>query len=438
MFNDERINLECGRIYRKGILFAVLVTLLYVVSRTISLIIEGKFHSVVTYTEAMILILGIGFLLVGSVRFGKGGDERTAFERYTFYKKAGISFIIAVFGTYILTIPFTTAEMLGGQYYNHLLILLEVLGYLYIFYAFKTSEININYSFIAEESSVYYRRVFKLIGALWLWLFLPFLIAASWELILYRSWQGALVILIAYIGSAVGLSLEYFFISLVEKCSYDGISDGRFAIGTKIAIIVSLVVEFFIAVLQYSYVYFVTGNLQEVPMVGSLGSILAIISQNIKRWEYLSIVLVGLVVCHIMSQVKKGGYIYKVGRLKVILLSIAALEATLSPVWYRALSEEAIRFVAVNVSQYLEYISFGVTLLMWILFIRSIIMELGAARALWGLPVLYGASQLTNLFLASQNMLRLGTCITLGVEFICSIAVVIVLWRYKGFPTENE
>lgn len=438
MFNDERINLECGRIYRKGILFAVLVTLLYVVSRTISLIIEGTFHSVVTYTEAMILILGIGFLLVGSVRFGNGGDERTAFERYTFYKKAGISFIIAVFGTYILTIPFTTAEMLGGQYYNHLLILLEVLGYLYIFYAFKTSEININYSFIAEESSVYYRRVFKLIGALWLWLFLPFLIAASWELILYRSWQGALMILLAYIGSAVGLSLEYFFISLVEKCSYDGISDGRFAIGTKIAIIVSLVVEFFIAVLRYSYVYFVTGNLQEVPIVGSLGSILAIISQNIKRWEYLSIVLVGLVVCHIMSQVKKGGYIYKVGRLKVILLSLAALEATLSPIWYYALSEEAIRFVAVNVSQYLDYISFGVTLLMWILFIRSIIRELGVARGLWGIPALYGASQLTNLFLASQNMLRLGTCITLGVEIICSIAVVIVLWRYKGFPTENE
>jgi len=35
MFHDERINAECGKIYSRGILFAVLVTLLYTVSRTV-------------------------------------------------------------------------------------------------------------------------------------------------------------------------------------------------------------------------------------------------------------------------------------------------------------------------------------------------------------------------------------------------------------------
>ena len=176
MFNDERINAECGKIYSKGILFAVIITLIYTVSRTITLFIQNTFHSFVTYTEAVILILGIGILLVGTIKFRVGGDERAAFERHSFYKKAAKTFIIAIFATYILTIPFTTEEMLGGQYHNHLLILLEVLGYLYIFYAFKTKEININYTFIAEKGWGYYSRVFMIIGSLWLSLFVPFLL----------------------------------------------------------------------------------------------------------------------------------------------------------------------------------------------------------------------------------------------------------------------
>ena len=86
MFNDERINIECGKIYSKGILLTVLVTLLYTISRTITLIIQGEFKTPVTYTEAVILILGIGILLTGFFRFNKDRDERTVYERHTFYK----------------------------------------------------------------------------------------------------------------------------------------------------------------------------------------------------------------------------------------------------------------------------------------------------------------------------------------------------------------
>ena len=438
MFNDERINAECGKIYSKGILFAVLVTLLYTVSRTITLILQNSFYSFVTYTEAVILILGIGILLVGSIRFRKGGDERINFERHSFYKSAGKVFIIAVFGTYILTIPFTTKEMLGGQYHNHLLILLEVLGYLYVFYTFKTKEININYSFIAEKGWGYYRRVCMVIGGLWLGLFVPFLIAASWELVLHQSWVGALAILLAYVSSVIGLSIEYFFVSLVEKTSYDSMGNGRFALGTKIAMIVGLVVEFSIAVLQGGYVHYATGNIQDMPDIKDFGSVVAVISQNISRLEFLSIVLVGLVVFHIMSQIKKGGLLYQVCRLKTVLLALAALEATLAPVWYRALSEESVKFIANTVNPYLNLISFVITLIMWILFIGSLIKELGISRALWVIPVLYGIAELANIFFVDQSMLRVGTYSVLGVGMLCLIIVVIVLWQYNGFVLEDN
>lgn len=438
MFNDERINAECGKVYSKGILYAVLVTLLYTVSRTITLTLQNEFLTFVTYTEAVILILGIGILLVGVIRFRIGGDERTAFERHSFYKKAAKAFILAVFGTYILTIPFTTEEMLGGQSHNHLLILLEVLGCLYIFYTFKTKEININYSFIAEKGWHYYSRVFMIIGGLWLALFVPFLIAASWELVLHHSWATALTILLAYISSAIGLSIEYFFVSLVEKTSYDSTGNGKFALGTKIAMLVALVAEFSIAVFQGLYVYYATGNIQDIPDIKNFGSAVAFFSQNITRLEFLSIVLVGLVVCHIMSQVKKGGFLYKVCRMKVFLLALAALEATLSPVWYRAMSEEAIRYLANYINPYLSFISVAITLTMWILFIASFIKELGLSHLLWTIPVLYGVAELANIFFVAQNMLRVGTLITLIIEMLCMIIVVIVLWRYHGFAIEKD
>lgn len=438
MFNDERINMECGKIYSKLILFAVIITLIYTVSRTITLFIQNTFHSFVTYTKAVILILGIGILLVGTIKFRAGGDERTAFERHSFYKKAAKVFIIAVFATYILTIPFTTEEMLGVQYHNHLLILLEVLGYLYIFYAFKTKEININYSFIAENGWDYYSRVLMVIGGLWLSLFVPFVIAASWELVLHDSLAGALTILIAYVSSAIGLSIEYFFVSLVEKASYDSMGNGRFALGTRIAMLVSLAVEFTIALFQGLYVYYSTGNIQEIPNIKNFGTVLAFFYQNITRLELLSIVLIGLAVCHIMSQIKKGGFLYKVCQAKVYLLALAALEATLSPIWYRALSEETIRYFANYVDPYLSLISFAITHAMWILFIRSVIKELGVSRVLWAMPVLYTAAELANMFFVSQSMLRVGSFITLGAEMLCLIITVAVLLRYNGFATAND
>ena len=437
MFNDERINAECGKIYSKGILFTILITLVYIVSRTITLFIQNTFRSFVTYTEAVILILGIGILLVGTIKFRLGGDERTAFERHAFYKKAAKAFIIAVFATYILTIPFTTEEMLGGQYHNHLLILLEVLGYLYIFYAFKTKEININYTFIADKGWGYYSRVFMIIGGLWLSLFVPFLIAASWELVLHDSWAGALTILLAYISSAIGLSIEYFFVSLVEKTSYDSMGNGRFALGTKIAMLVGLIVKFTMAVFQALYVYYATGNIQDIPNIKNQGSVVAFFSQNITRLEFLSIVLVGLVVCHILSQIQKGSFLYKVCCAKVFLLGLAAIEATLSPVWYRVLSEEALRYLVNFVDPYLSLVSFAITLIMWIFFIYAAIKELAISRVLWIIPILYAVAELTNIFFVSQSMLRVGAISVLGVEMLCLILVCIVLWRYNRFVIEK-
>ena len=438
MFNDERINAECGKIYSKGILTAVLITFIYVLSRTVTLAIQGTLQTVLTYTEAVIFILGIGILLIGAFRFHNNSDERILFEKHTFYKKSAKIFVIAVFGAYILTIPFTTSEMLGKQPHNHLLLLLEVIGYLYLFYAFKTKEININYSFIAENGWNYYSRVFSNIGILWIGLFVPFILAAAWELALHESWMGMLTILFAYLSSSIGLSVEYFFISLTEKASYDTIEGKRFARGTRISMLVCLTVEFASAVLQCVYVYFVTGDLQNIPNIGNLGSLITFVSHQQLRTDLLLTVLVGLTISHIISQIPKNSLLCKVCRVKMLLLALSVLESTLTPIWYHALSEEALRYLSNNLSGWLSLLSFVITLTLWILFIRALTKELGISRILWMIPASKVFIVCMNIFFQSQSILFASVCISCTIEIASLILLTVILWRYHGFTAESD
>ena len=438
MFNDERINAECGKIYSRGILLAVLLTLVYAAVRTAVLVIQDSLVSILTYTEAVILIFGIGILVTGALRFRKDGDERTAFERCSFYKKAGRSFIIAVLGTYILTIPFTSEEMLGGEGYNQLLSLLEIVGCLYAFYAFKTRNINFNYSFIAESTGVYYRRVLKLVGGLWLSLLAPFFIAAVWMLVTRRSWLGAFAILLAYFSSAAGLSVWYFFISLVENTSYDSMGDGRFALGARIAALACLVVELVTALLMCSYVYYATGDLRAISGGGSIGALIAAIATVRLRLEFILIVLVGLALSRILPQIRKGGLLCAVCRVQLILLALNVIVKTLRPILYRAYSDESISFIATTVVQWRERLSLLTALVMWTLFIYAAVRELGVSRVLWTIPVLRTVAAAVNIFLTSQNMLFAGTCCTYAAVVFCVAFLIAVLWRYRGFASSDD
>ncbi len=434
MFNDERINAECGKIYGKGILLAVLTTLVYVISRTVMLIMMDALVSIVTYTECVILLLGIGILLIGTIRFNKNGDERISFARHNYYKKAGKAFILTVLGAYILTIPFTSEQMLGWQSNNHLLMLLELIGYLYLFYAFKTKQINFNYSFIDKKGFGYYGKVLTIIGGLWLGLLIPFVLAAYWELVVNESWVGALAILLAYIGSAIGLSVEYFFISLVEKLSYDSINGKRFALGTRIAMLVLVTLEFIVAVLQCVYIHFASGNLQQIP---NTHTAMELVNLQKESLQLLSIVLLGLVLSHIMSQIKKGSLLYSVCAVKMLLLALSALLKTLAPIWYHAVSEKAFLFFLENVYQWLTLASLAVSVILWLVFARAMTKELSAPCILWIIPVLHILIPVANVYFNSQGMLLVSTYCAQIITIGCLILLTYIIWQYRGFSEED-
>lgn len=433
MFDDERINIECGRIYARGILLTVILTLLYVTVRCAALSARGSLRAAVTYTEAVILIFGIAVLLIGLIRFHTGGDERAAYERHMFYKRAAKAFIIAVFGAYILTIPFTTHEMLGNLTHNHLLLMLEVVAFLYIFYSFKSKGVNINYSFISEPSKGYYRKVLLNIGALWLGLFFPFVIAGAWELVLNNSVSGAIAILVAYILSAAELSIEYFFVSLIEKMSYDDDGKGRIAIGTRIVMLVCLFNEFFYRVLRFAYVHLIaSGNIAQP----NIARIIAFVSRTLQQMDMLLAFLTGLAVCHLMAQLWEKRLLRTVCRIELIFLALSTVTGTLMPVCFKAFSEEQMIFFINRIVPWQSAAVSLFTIVMRILLITALTKELRAHGILWLIPVIRFIVLCVGAFLSTQGLGNEAVCFVQTVNFACIILLTFILWRCR--LDENE
>ena len=130
--------------------------------------------------------------------------------------------------------------------------------------------------------------------------------------------------------------------------------------------------------------------------------------------------------------------LYTVCRIEILLLALVALESTLSPIWYRIFSEEAIRFFVNYIDSWIKLASFVISITMWITFVHSLRRELGTSRILWLIPVLKVVVEGINIFLVTQNMLRVGTFSVNIIEMICLVLLTVILWRYRGFANKDS
>lgn len=322
MFNDERINQESGKIYQRGILIATIVALIYGAVRAWYLNVQGDLSVKYLFTELFIVVCGAVILLVGALRFIKIQDERTVFEKHRYYLTAGKVFLIAALSGYALTIPFSFDKKISDLPANHLILILEVLGYVYFFYNFKNKDINFNYSFISETKRIYYGRVFANIGKLAGILGITFLISAIIDAYLHASIVTLWRIVYAYVVSVLGLGIEYLFISWVEKMIYDEEESNRLKNGIFIIGIAYVIINFFLASIKTIYFTIAFSNLQAFP--GNVGEVLSSISYMRLYANYLSTVLFAMWLCYLMSQLKKDRTvkISVVGILSVSVISI--------------------------------------------------------------------------------------------------------------------
>ena len=198
---------------------------------------------------------------------------------------------------------------------------------------------------------------------------------------------------------------------------------------------VCLAVSCLSAGLQYVSVHFATGNLQDIP---NAGAVIAKISQHIKRIDLLLIILIGFCLCNVISQTKRSPLLYSVCRIKMVLLALSAFGEILMPVWFRAVSEETLRFLANNAEPWMNLISQAVSVVLWFLFVRAMIKELNAPRILWVIPPLHIVLRIVNVFFNSQSMLRAAVCFESIISIGCLILLTVVMWKYRGFPNDGE
>ena len=414
-FDDERINLESGRIYQWGILWAVLYTAVFALSRLLFL---GNTEGVsVSLFIAEITVIGFGavILLVGLIRWGLGRDERRVAEKHRYYLTAGKVFLIAAVAGYALSIPLRSQSGLNDYPINELLMQLEVLGCVYFFFAFKRRMISFNYTFIHETGWGYYGHVLRNIGKLALYALIPFGAAAVLDLLTHMSTLYFNAIGIAYALTVYDLGVGYFLLSLLEKLNYDEESPKNLKRGTFIALIVAIgkQVDVFLCQILAAWVA-QYGMTQELPAGVTFGELLATFSSAAREASYPALVATALALCFLMEQthhsrrVRVGvcGYltVQAVDLVLAVLRNAVIIHYAQSP------------HMAQTFAEYTTYWSFAVwlvSLAFTCLWISGLIRDCGASKLLWLTVGLVVVCQAVGIFFGSQSM-NLALTLTVG------------------------
>ena len=418
MFDDERINYESGRIYQWGILWAVLYTAVFALSRLLFL---GNTEGVsVSLFIAEITVIGFGavILLVGLIRWGLGRDERRVAEKHRYYLTAGKVFLIAAVAGYALSIPLRSQSELNDYPINELLMQLEVLGCVYFFFAFKRRMISFNYTFIHETGWGYYGRVLRNIGKLALYALIPFGAAAVLDLLTHMSTVYFNAIGIAYALTAYDLGVGYFLLSLLEKLNYDEEAPKNLKRGTFIALIVAIgkQVDVFLCQILAAWVA-QYGMTQELPTGVTFGELLAKASTDAREAAYPALVAAALALCFLMEQthhsrrVRIGvcGYL----TVQAVDLVLTVLRSAVMVALEQYTEDPAAIRLFGNLTTYWSFAVWLVSLAFTCLWISGLIRDCGANKLLWLTVGLVVVCQAVGIFFGSQSM-NLALTLTVG------------------------
>lgn len=317
MFFDERIESQSGKIFRKGILFATILTVIFTICKVLNYQ-EFAFWDIFSFlAEATVILSGVLILLNGEFfqEHSEVKDERYYSEKYAYYNKAAKTFLFCSIGGFAasILIDLTYSSIFPS---NFLLLYLELIGFVFISYEFKKNGINFNYSIIDKNNRDYYAAVFKGIGKMALIILGIYTLPAIYALI-NGGWSMFFAILLICLECIVSLGVIYLLISWIEKVSRNE-EEQNGKIYKCLLISFSFVVGLSIlkAFSQIYYFAFSTGDMQhDIP----LGQIAAFFSYVNKYFDYYISAFLGLSIAtalfHIEGRARKIiawmiGYIY--------------------------------------------------------------------------------------------------------------------------------
>ncbi len=438
MFYDERIHTECGKIYRRGILFAVIVTFLYAVFRAVNLFLTDEFVIRHFTTEIFIILCGIIILLWDLIAFSGSHDERVEFEKHNFYVKAAKCFLIATLAGYAFAIPFASERSTGDVPVNYIILLLEILGIMYFYYAFKSRDISFNYTFIEKRSGEYYANVglniLKLAGIL----AFPFGFAIVLDCLLHAPFSSLIVILLSYIGSVLGLGAEYFLLSWVEKRSYEDESGNLIDRGCFVVCIGMLIVYLFSSVVAIRQHYITFMMDRNHPLFDSLpfGQVVAMLSNLQLVIGFLFSLVLVIAVSYIMSRsqsdrVKKAVAGYMIVRAVGILFDVLwpFTVRIIEHIWQ---GQTENYYILLSISQIFSVCFTVASLLTVFFFSYAMMKDLGVHEIILLMPLMSAAWKIAEFFTTSSATFRfVGIIVGEILMLVYYVGFYLVFKKYK-------
>lgn len=323
MFNDERITIESGKIFKKANIITIIISMIFLIARMCVYIVHKDNISFGIFsTELCAIITATVILLYGEFAFrSEVKDERAITDKYRFYSKHGKTLLIWILVGYAISMIDSFRRSLSDVPPNHIIFVFQTLGVVYFYYVFKKNQININYTFIENDKKTYYKHVWKLIGYLSLIIIAVYMSCGMISLLIYQSWEYLLAFMFAAITSILGLGLQYLLLSFLEKKDYDN-DKNKVSISFLISGLIVAGTYLITAICSGVTVYVANNGL-----VSQLGSYIAYATQLKNNIAFITTTYLGVSLSYLLAYCVKNKAVNKMIFVYFVMLYVTTLSS---------------------------------------------------------------------------------------------------------------
>ena len=403
MFNDERISLQIGKIYKKANFIVILIASIFFIARAMFYLLEtGSLPISLFSTEIVSILVAVIILLFGEINFyNKEKDEMIIYKKYSFYSQAGKYLLIAIIFGYALSM-INSFRRIGFDFPpNTIIFVYQIIGLIYFYFQFKKNNININFSFINNDNKSYYLNILKRILYLAITILIIYFVCGFISVISYSNISYLITFVVAAIYSIIGLGFEYLFLSFLEKLEYDNQSNClkiSYLISGIILILLFLCLSF--VNLAISYISYEGG-------ISNLGSVISILNNSSTNIEYLIYCFIGLTMSFIVSYSYKNKITTSSIRAYLLFIIITLLWNLTNSVIVIYISNNDFIIDYLNITNIIKIVLNIVNILLFTLILYALIKENGFSEKLFIIPIIEIIIYVITIILTTQNDLKI-------------------------------
>jgi len=268
MFNDERINLEMGKLKKIIILVSVIIAFLFYIKKMVYYM-NTKSYIFMYLTESAIMVSGLIILLIPLFKKVEVKDELYYQAKANYYNKTFKIFLLIVFSAFAISIPGTlfidTKELSSNITISLLLNASLFIGYGYL----RFKNVYFNYNIIENDTKEYYKQVFKNILKLLLYCCLIYALAFI-PAIFYFQYVSPLGLILSIILGCVftflNNALFYLGVSALERLFCKEENKKIITTPTIILLILTLILYFVVVILGYIYLSMINGDISAIEL----------------------------------------------------------------------------------------------------------------------------------------------------------------------------